>query len=241
MIHVVPEVGSTNRALAVRVAEGELVPEGEWLVTDRQTEGRGRMGREWQDGAGNFMGSTLVHPSPGDPATPTLALVAGLAVHAVVAEMLADQIGSPRLKWPNDLLVGQAKLAGILLERERETVIVGIGVNLASAPRVAGRETIALSQIAKACDRDLFAEQLARQFDRDLRHWRDFGLAPIVRRWLAAAHPEGTALRVEGAEGTLDGSFAGLQDDGGLRVRLASGAVRIVYSGEVRLAAQVEV
>jgi BirA family biotin operon repressor/biotin-[acetyl-CoA-carboxylase] ligase len=86
----------------------------------------------------------------------------------------------------------------------------------------------------------MFADLLARRFDLDLQRWRDFGLGPIVRRWLAAAHPEGTALSIDTPEGALDGSFAGLDAGGALRLRLASGAVRVVHSGEVRLAAAVE-
>ena len=117
-------------------APENMLPEGHWLVADRQTAGRGRQGREWFDGAGNFMGSTVVHPAFGDPAPGSLALLAGLALHRGHRHAPAT---APRamLKWPNDVMIGNAKLAGILLEREGDTVVVGIGVNLVSAPRIA--------------------------------------------------------------------------------------------------------
>lgn len=248
MIRFVPEAGSTSRDLAARLARGEPVPEGEWLVADRQTEGHGRSGRIWQDGAGNFMGSTLVRPVLGDPPMFTLALVAGLAVHAAVNGQLAENARPPlfgragpaqdltvTLKWPNDLTVGSAKLAGILLEREGDAVIVGTGVNLLVAPTVDRRQTISLAQLGVRTDRNDFARDLARQFALDLRRWRDFGLAPIVRRWCAAAHPEGTPLTADAPGGTIHGHFAGLSDDGALRLRVEDGSVREIHAGEVRL------
>ncbi len=210
---------------------GELVPEGLWLLADRQTAGKGRQGRVWQDGAGNFMGSTVVHPGFGDPAAATLALVAGLAVHAAASEYLPAGF-SALLKWPNDLLVGKAKLAGILLEREGEAVIVGIGVNLAQAPAIADRATVSLGSFGPPPPRDSFAEELAGHFDRELERWRNYGLEPLIRRWLAAAHPHGTKLVSDG----LKGAFAGLTEEGALQLRLADGALRTIHAGEVNLA-----
>ncbi|HNJ48148.1 MAG TPA: biotin--[acetyl-CoA-carboxylase] ligase, partial [Novosphingobium sp.] len=102
MIRFIPETGSTNADLAARLSAGEAVPEGEWLVADRQSAGRGRQGRTWFDGMGNFMGSTVVRPGPGDPPISTLALVAGLAVHETVAPLIPPPQRA-MLKWPNDV------------------------------------------------------------------------------------------------------------------------------------------
>lgn len=236
MIHTVPETGSTNADLAARIAAHERVAEGDWLVADRQSAGRGRQGRAWFDGAGNFMGSTVVWPGQGDPPLGTLALVAGLALLDAVAPLIPPP-HQARLKWPNDLLIGAAKLSGILLEGAGEAVIVGIGVNLAQAPAVEGRETIALSAFGPAPDRDLFAASLARHFDAELERWRSYGLEPLIRRWQAAAHPLGTPLAVgEPGETPLQGTFAGLASDGALQLRLADGTTRTIHAGEVRLA-----
>lgn len=235
MIDVVPELGSTSGELAARVARGEPLGEGYWLVADRQTAGRGRQGRAWFDGVGNFMGSTLIRARPGDPPLPTLALVAGLALHAAVAPLLPAPHRAS-LKWPNDVLIDGAKLAGILLERTGDAVIVGIGVNLAQAPQVEGRETVALSAFGLPPDRDVFAAELARALAKDLMLWRDYGLAPVLARWQAAAHPRGTPLLVgEPGELPLAGSFAGLDADGALLLRLADGTTRTIHAGEVRL------
>ncbi|MBS3930520.1 MAG: biotin--[acetyl-CoA-carboxylase] ligase [Sphingomonadales bacterium] len=236
MIRTVPETGSTNADLAARIAAHERVADGEWLIADRQNAGRGRQGRAWFDGAGNFMGSTVVWPGQGDPPLGTLALVTGLALLEAVAPLIPPP-NQAQLKWPNDLLIGAAKLSGILLERAGKAVIVGIGVNLGQAPAVEGRETIALSAFGPAPDRDLFAASLARHFDAELERWRSYGLEPLIRRWQAAAHPLGTSLAVgEPGETPLQGTFAGLASDGALQLRLADGTTRTIHAGEVRLA-----
>ena len=236
MIERVATTGSTNADLAQRLAANAAVPEGCWLIADRQSAGRGRQGRAWSDGAGNFMGSTVVHRQPSDPMPATLALVAGLAVHEAVATLVPAPSRAV-LKWPNDILIGPAKLCGILLEAVGTAVIVGIGVNLAQAPDVPGRETIALSRFGPAPDRDLVAAALADQFDRELERWRSFGLEPLLRRWLAAAHPVGTPLAVgEPGEEPFHGTFAGLAADGALQLALADGTTRTIHAGDVRLA-----
>jgi BirA family biotin operon repressor/biotin-[acetyl-CoA-carboxylase] ligase len=235
VIQFTPECVSTNDELAGRLRAGERLAEGAWLVTDRQTGGKGRQGRSWADAGGNFMGSTAVHLGEGGPPPASLALVAGLAAYEAVLPHVADQ-PQLQLKWPNDVLLGGAKLAGILLERVGEAVIVGIGVNLASAPQIEGRAATALAEQGPAPERDFFAGQLAFQLDRELERWRAFGLDPLIARWLAAAHPEGTPLAVHGAdEQPISGTFAGLTADGALRLRLADGTERVIHAGDVSL------
>ena len=236
MLETVSTTGSTNADLVARLIAGELIVEGHWLIADRQTTGRGRQGRVWSDGAGNFMGSTLVKLGPADPPPGTLALLAGLAVH----EVLSNRLSPPHramLKWPNDVMIGSAKLAGILLERVDDNVIIGIGINLASAPQLADRATIALTSFGPVPDRDQFAADLAQQFAAELERWRSYGLGPVIIRWLAAGHPFGTPLLVgEPDEEPLAGTFAGLTDDGALQLRLADGTCHVIHAGEIRLA-----
>ena len=236
MIQTVPDTGSTNADLAARLGGADLLREGYWLVADRQSAGKGRQGRTWFDGAGNFMGSTVVRLGVGEPPAGTLALVAGLALIEAVAPLIPPP-QMPLLKWPNDVLIGGAKLAGILLERVGDVVVVGIGVNLAIAPKLLDRSTVALTGFGPAPDRDLFAAALAQSFDRELERWRTYGIEPLVARWQIAGHPVGTPLLVgEPGDEPLSGTFAGLTSDGALQLRLVDGTTRVLHAGEVRLA-----
>lgn len=234
-LRTVDSTGSTNADLLTAISAGEQPVEGEWLLADRQTAGRGRHGREWCDGFGNFMGSTAIRLRHGDPPPASLSLVAGLALHEAVTPHLPAR--TVVLKWPNDLLVGDAKLAGILLERTGDWIVVGIGVNLAAAPELSDRRTVALSAFGPSPDRDLFATNLAGHFAQEVERWRGYALEPVIRRWLAAAHPVGTLLNVRlPGEALLTGQFAGLHADGALRVALPGGDIRVVAAGEVMLA-----
>jgi len=236
LIHRVLETGSTNSDLLARLRAGDLIPEGDWLVADKQTEGRGRQARDWFDGAGNFMGSSVIRLQPGDPDAATLALVAGLALHEAVAWHAPAQ-ADLLLKWPNDLLLENAKLAGILLEKAQDSVVLGIGVNLVFAPAIAGRKTAALSSFGTAPDRDAFAADLAKSFAAELQRWRQSGLAAIVRRWQALAHEIGTPMQVaQPGKAAVEGEYAGLTGDGALQLRLADGSMRAIQAGEVFLA-----
>ena len=211
--------------------------EGHWLVARRQTQGRGRLGREWLDGQGNFMGSTIVRIHEFDPLPASLALVAGVAVHEAVAPHVPPPL-RPMLKWPNDVLIGEAKLAGILLERVKDNVVVGIGVNLAATPNLPDRQAVALSSFGPAPDPGHFADSLAACFAIELDRWRTYGLAVTISRWLTAAHPQGTPLIASAADGTrIQGAFAGLAEDGALQLRLTDGTTRLIHSGEVTLSA----
>ena len=235
MIESVPETGSTNADLAAKILDGDFVSEGDWLVADVQTAGRGRQGREWFDGLGNFMGSTVVQQRFGDLEPHTLALVSGLAVFEAMAWHAPDS-AELKLKWPNDLLAGDAKLAGILLERVADATVVGIGVNLVSAPEILDRKTASLKQLGGSVTRDVFAADLAKSFETELDRWRSFGLAPLVKRWVAAAHPIGTMLTVVAEDKEqLSGAFAGLDESGALQLRLADGYIRAIHAGEVLL------
>ena len=206
--------------------------EGEWLVALAQDAGRGRQGRSWQDGAGNFQGSTLIVLRPDDPPAATLALAAGLAlIRAVEASAPATGL---TLKWPNDLLLGRGKLGGILLERSGDRVVAGFGVNLAEAPDVPERSAAALGEIALVTP-TAFAPVLAAAFARELERWRS---DPDGQRamWLESAHPVGTAISAHvGPDDRFEGAFAGLDPSGALQLRLADGSVQVVHAADVRI------
>lgn len=236
MIEVVQETGSTNADLLERLRHGERVAEGDWFVTLRQTAGRGRQGRQWFDGTGNFMGSTIVRIADRDPPAHSLALMTGLAVYEAVLPYCTDP-QQLMLKWPNDLLLRGAKLCGVLLEAQGDAVVVGIGVNLAAKPDLPDRPTIALKDVTAPPAPETFAERLAETFATELERWRTYGLEPLIRRWSAVATPDGTALRVHEPDGcVVEGRFAALDAQGNLQLRLEDGTVRAIHAGDVMLA-----
>jgi BirA family biotin operon repressor/biotin-[acetyl-CoA-carboxylase] ligase len=205
--------------------------EGLWLRAERQTSGKGRQGRAWDSPAGNLYLSTLVRVRPGEPSPATLALVAAGALEEAVSLFGVH----PMLKWPNDLLVGGAKLSGILLERVDDAVIIGFGVNLAHYPVDLDRPATSIAAHAPAPDPQVFAETLAEVFPRWLSRWRD-GIGPVRDRWLARAHPLDTALTARLADGTsMEGLFGGLDGQGALILRLADGTTRVIHAGDVFL------
>lgn len=206
------------------------VGESEWLRAGRQTAGRGRQGRAWTSEPGNLFASTLVRLRSSDLPAPTLALVAAVALEEAVRRHAPGAALS--IKWPNDLMLDGAKLAGILLERSGDVVVAGFGVNLASAPEVPGRKTAAL---AGSVDQAVLCETLAASFAGWLARWRSEGLEPIRRQWMAHAHAPGTMLQVAvPGEAPLNGHYRNIGPDGALRLDTSTGMVE-VRAGDVFL------
>jgi BirA family biotin operon repressor/biotin-[acetyl-CoA-carboxylase] ligase len=226
-IRIVESTGSTNADL---LADGAAA-EGDWLVALEQTAGKGRQGREWVTKSGNFFGSTLVSLGPDDPPAQSLSLATGLALIEAVNGAVPDQ--ALLLKWPNDLLLGGAKIAGILLERQGDRVVAGFGVNLASSPGLAGRPT---GSLGGRISPPAFAPLLASSMVRILALWRTTDPQDFAQAWLARAHPIGTELKVHESDGSkISGRFDGIDPDGSLRLRFADGSVERVRAGDVSL------
>jgi len=203
--------------------------EGDWLVAFHQSGGKGRQGREWLSADGNFYGSTLVELKTSDPSAQSLSLAAGLALIEAVDVAVP---GLPlMLKWPNDLTFGGRKLAGILLERNGDRIVVGFGANLAAAPQLPDREATTLSgQITP----EAFAPLLAGSFARLLGLWRSSSPDAFAQAWAMRAHMHGTRLTVHsGKDEKVSGRFAGIERDGALRLMLDDGSIEIIRAGDV--------
>jgi BirA family transcriptional regulator, biotin operon repressor / biotin---[acetyl-CoA-carboxylase] ligase len=213
------------------VRDGD-VSEGDWLIADTQTAGRGRLGRNWKSQSGNLFASTVVHLRNDDPPGHTLSLVAGWALWCAVPHS-----GVASLKWPNDLMIGNKKLAGILLERANENIVIGFGVNVAFAPDVEGRETAcAADWSAEPVSANDVAVELIQEFKRSLELWRSKGFDYIRALWESEGPTRSDKLRVHLGNGMLvEGYYSGLAEDGGLQLQLASGKIEVVRAGDVEL------
>jgi len=237
---VLESVDSTNSEARRRAEAGDLAPL--WITARTQTAGRGRRGRAWSTGAGNLAATLLMttNRAPGDAARTSF--VAALAVADALAAFLPDSL--IRLKWPNDVLVDDRKICGILIESgrvpgaERLWLAVGIGINLAHAPEALDRPATCVADhlranvVATPAPLQML-ERLADAFSHRQRQWDDHGFDPIVSAWTARAIGLGGPCTARLAEETLEGIAEGLDPDGSLRLRLPDGGVRRIAAGDV--------
>ena len=231
---------STN-AEALRLAShGEHGPV--WVLADRQTSGRGRSGRSWSSAPGNFFASFLT-VMPGNPARAyQISLVTGVAVAETIRALLPRAPGLDlRLKWPNDILSGRAKLGGILVESTQVSgglaVVIGIGLNLVSHPQDEAMSAAHLAEFGGALDVQAVLTELDHQIGRWLATWANGqGFAEIRQAWLRLSGPPGERLRVNSGTGPVEGTYQGLDQDGALILTDDAGNQRIFSYGDVTLA-----
>jgi BirA family transcriptional regulator, biotin operon repressor / biotin---[acetyl-CoA-carboxylase] ligase len=227
-------LGSTNAEALALARAGERGPL--WLTAASQSAGRGRRGSQWVSPAGNLH-TTLLLSEPSTPAqAPQLSFVAALAVHDAVAAC-APQLGPLlKVKWPNDLLVGQAKVAGILIEGESEPVFavaIGIGVNCAAHPDNTDYPATDLAAAGARVVTDTLFAALSGAMERRLAQWnRGQGFGAIRADWLKRAAGLGEILRVRLPERELSGLFKGLDDNGRLLLE-QGGRISAITAGEV--------
>ncbi len=140
------------------------------------------------------------------------------------------------LKWPNDILVSRAKICGILLERVKNQVVVGIGVNIAVIPEVDGRAVTSLAAEGAAIDAAGFLVRLADRFANLVNVWRDQGIPHILAEWQKRAHPVGSLVTTSDERGEkTTGEFAGLTADGALCLRKADGTLIEIHAGDISI------
>jgi BirA family transcriptional regulator, biotin operon repressor / biotin---[acetyl-CoA-carboxylase] ligase len=226
--------GSTNADLIARALAG--AQEGLWLRADRQDAGRGRMGRQWDSASGNLLASTIVRIGTQDPPVSSLAFVAALAAYETARQIAPE--AQIMIKWPNDLLTTDgAKFCGMLLERAGDAVIVGVGMNLFEHPQGLNRAVTNLRERgAHPPHAQAVVEILAGSLKGWLERWRFGGLPAILRNWQHYAHPIGTALSVNLPNAEIrQGHYAGLDEDGALRLRLADGEIHAIHAADIFL------
>jgi len=232
------EIDSTNEEARRRAQSGDAGPC--WLTSEIQTTGRGRLGRQWDSPKGNLF-ATALFVFPRLPVEAALASYsAGLAV-LDAAKASGIDVSALKLKWPNDVLTGDAKLAGILIETGTSQgqlwMAAGFGVNVATAPERPDRATARLSDFPGG--RDMTASQLLLGLDMAFRsrlvRLLGEGFGPTRDDWLAKAAHLGKRVQLQATSGRLEGVMKGLSDDGALIVELDSGSVTHIRAGEISL------
>ena len=218
-----------------------------WFVTSEQTAGRGRRHRPWIAPRGNLASSILEVMDVSPAAAATLGFAAGLALESALRRLSIEaslrSAGSDHmkfsLKWPNDVLAGKQKLAGILLEAEtvaddRLAVVVGIGTNVVAAPE--GTPTPATS--LRALGIEIGAEELFAELSdawAELRGIWDLGrgFGEIRRLWLERAAGLGQPVAIHTGGATVEGTFDRIDETGCMIVRTAAGKRVPISAGDV--------
>ncbi|HET9143175.1 biotin--[acetyl-CoA-carboxylase] ligase [Actinophytocola sp.] len=237
-LDVVASTGSTNADLAEAATAG--VADRTVLVAGEQTAGRGRRSREWVSPPSGVYLSVLLRPAEVPAARlGSLAMVAGLALVRTAAEAGVRST----LKWPNDLLAGGAKCAGVLSEAVSGGVVVGIGLNVGALPvevpaGPGGLPATSLEQAgASGTDRTALTAALLAEFARLERRWRaaggDLAAAGLLDEYRAACATVGSRVRVELPNGEVTGQAVGVDEAGELLVKTDDGAETAISAGDV--------
>ena len=237
-------IGSTNAEALSHAREGERGPM--WFVTSEQTAGRGRRHRPWIAPRGNLASSILEVMQVSPAIAATLGFAAGLALERALRRLSLEAArrapGSGdlefSLKWPNDVLAGGQKLAGILLEAEAVgaglAVVVGIGTNVVAAPTDTPTPATSLKAVGiKVSAEDLFAALSDG--------WADFrgiwdngrGFGEIRKLWLARAAGLGQAVAIRSGEDLVMGTFDTIDEQGCMIVRTTAGKQVSITAGDV--------
>jgi BirA family transcriptional regulator, biotin operon repressor / biotin---[acetyl-CoA-carboxylase] ligase len=238
VLYELEQVGSTNDE-ARRMAEAGADP-GLVVLAGQQTSGRGRHGRAWVSPVGNLYASVLLRVDGPIAASAQLSFVAGLALADALARHAPDGT-LLRLKWPNDVLIGGAKVAGILLESVGRakgagaaSLVVGTGVNIVSSPPATPYPATSLREqgFAAITPRALLGAYL-RALDHWLRQWREAGFAGVREAWCARGVGLGERIRLRLDREELHGRFVDVTPGGALLLDLDGGGRREIAAGDV--------
>ncbi len=239
IIHL-PIIDSTSTYLKSMTMAAEFT----CITADEQTAGRGRQSNRWHSARGEGLClSVLLRPPAAATGISLISLLAAVATAEALGDVGRERLTGIDIKWPNDVLIGERKIAGILVEtvgygvEERLRVIVGIGVNLHQtsfpAPLAETATSFKIetgSQIEVTAFRDRLLERLAHWYGR----WVDGQMAAIVRRWSElSSYALGKEVMVTLDSGRLTGRTAGIDEDGSLLLLTESGQLRRILAGEV--------
>jgi BirA family biotin operon repressor/biotin-[acetyl-CoA-carboxylase] ligase len=237
-----PDTKSTN-SVAFQLAE-EGAEEGTVVTADAQSAGKGRLGRVWASPPGiNLYCSIILRPAVKPYQAPQLTFLSAVAV----ARAIETSTGlKPEIKWPNDVLLGGRKVAGLLNEMSAETdginfVILGIGVNLNMAAvqfptDLRTPATSLLLEQGRPVKRVQFAASMLHELDLLYADFLKCGFDPVREEWQRRCNAKGRAVVVtDGGTDAVQGMFDGIDGDGALLLRMPDGRVERILSGDVRV------
>ena len=231
-------VGSTMAEARALAEQGEeAAPDGTLVWAREQTDGKGRRGNRWESPKGGFYSSLIVRPDVTPMRAAELGFVTGCAVFDTIGEVCEPGFEC-RLKWPNDILVNDGKIGGLLLETKGEAgkpvdwVIIGLGVNLRQHPADTAYPATDFVNEQQTIPDTVFLEAYARHFMEWAERWVTDGFEAIRGHWRWRAKGIGKPITVRLGTETLEGVFEDIGDDGSL-ILDQDGRRRTITAGEV--------
>jgi BirA family biotin operon repressor/biotin-[acetyl-CoA-carboxylase] ligase len=238
-VHLLSEVVSTNTLAMEMAAKG--APEGAVVIAETQTGGKGRLGRTWISPKGNLYLSVVLRPSIPTHKAPLITLMGAVAVAAAIRT--ACNLPAA-IKWPNDILLSNRKVGGLLTEMNAEPdrikhIVLGIGLDVNMAldqlpPDVRTRTTTIAAEAGRNIDRTALLRQILRELDSRYRIFLA-GEADILKEWGELNATIGSRVAVSGSGETLEGLAQGIDREGRLVLRLDDGTTQIVAAGDVTI------
>lgn len=214
--------------------------EGLAVMARRQTAGRGTKGRVWVAPPGNLSFSLLLRPADVVSCLKTLPFLTSIAVYEAIQALLPTK--ELTLKWPNDILLRGDKVSGILIESSPAPegwIVVGIGVNIRSAPEMPGRHLACLAQLGLSPAPEALAKMIMDHLSAGLAAFASSGADFVRDAWLSRAHKIGTRLAVMTGDDYTEGLFHGLGPEGQLLLLTEGNKVKPFLSGETSMMLQV--
>ncbi len=233
IVHHLTTIDSTNTEARRRVDFGEPAPF--WVISDEQTEGRGRLGRQWISEPGNLYATHAFTITAANVVSSQISFVAALAVHDVATSFINNT--SITLKWPNDCLIDGAKFSGILSELHGVVMILGMGLNVLHKPEGLPYKATCL----KAYAPNITVAQTFAVLQLKLKKWLQIwdngaGFQHVHRGWEARCDAIGKPISLDSGAAILHGTFAGLAPDGGLLLN-HNNSTTTHHAGDVRIIA----
>ncbi len=240
-IYYFPELKSTNIIAKEKVLHGaEGIDEGTLIIAERQSAGKGRLGREWFSPAGGIWLSIILYPRLSPSYISRITLMTAVAV--VRAIKICTQIES-QIKWPNDILINEKKVCGILTEMSAELdiinwVVVGIGINAnidhQDFPKDIQENTISLKEVSgKEISRVKLVKDFLREFKRYYEILKRREFFSILKEWKLNSHTLGRKIRVDMGEKIITGEAVDINEEGALILKKEDGELVKIISGTI--------
>ena len=239
LIHQFDEVESTND-LAFSLAENNQIFANEIIVASKQNKGRGRLNRNWESPKGNLYFSLVLQPKIAIEKTSQISLVAICALQIAVAKIFQQQniVAKIQNKWPNDLLIDQKKVAGILLEskisnKNCDFAILGIGVNINSNPTQTLFPSTNIKNFSCEISASKMLEFFLEEFENLYENWLIFGFKNIRNLWHKNAYNLNSKININLGNSKIEGLFQEIDEEGNIVIKNHNNETKKISFGDV--------